>query len=289
MRTIAHLSDIHFGKIDPPVADALVAYLRAIPHDLLIVSGDFTQRATAGQYRAAMAWLAQFPAPKLYVPGNHDVPLWAFWERFFATFRRYKTFVTPDMEPVWEDEELLVMGVATARAFVPIRNGFWKDGRITARQLRHLLQRKADDKFKVVVTHHPFIPPPGHRPDGVVLGGQQALPLLGDAGVNLLLAGHLHASYHAQLHAPLHASHHAAPYAPAGQTIFSVQAGTATSFRRRHHPDGTEYPNAFNLIRCCRERLEIEVHSYTANRWGLATRAVYKREGKAWEPVSSAG
>jgi 3',5'-cyclic AMP phosphodiesterase CpdA len=265
--------------IDEPVAAALVPYLHGIRCDVMVVSGDFTQRATAGQYREAMEWLKQFGGPKLYVPGNHDVPLYAVWERFFDTFGRYREHVTPNLEPVWEDDELVVMGVATPRAFVPVRNGFWKDGRITEKSLAHVVAGSATrrEKFSVVVTHHPFVPPPGHRADGVVLGGRKVMPVLAAAGVNVLLAGHLHASYHEKMDAGN------------GHAIFSVQAATATSVRRRHAPDGQEYFNAFNVLRCSLQQLEIQLHSFVEGKWSLTSRTVYRREGKGWAEVAGDG
>src|SRR3954453_20827658 len=86
MRTIAHISDLHFGKVDPPVAEGLIADLAGRKPDLLVVSGDFTQRARARQYEDAAAFLRRLPTPQLVVPGNHDIPMydWGFIPRFVA-------------------------------------------------------------------------------------------------------------------------------------------------------------------------------------------------------------
>lgn len=206
MATVFHLSDLHFGALDAPVAAALTEYVCALrerePGGVLVVSGDFTQRARPWQYREAMAWVEGlgFGARRLFVAGNHDVPLWAFWERFVSPLGRYRRFVTAERSPVWEDEGLMIVGVTTPRAWVPVRDGFWKDGRIGRRDLAEAVRAarrgKAAGKAVVVVTHHPFLPAPGTRRGGVVLGGVRAAEELADAGVDVLLAGHLHASYH---------------------------------------------------------------------------------------------
>jgi 3',5'-cyclic AMP phosphodiesterase CpdA len=89
MPTIAHLSDLHFGRLDEPVAAALVEHLREVPVDLTVISGDFTQRAFASQYRSAAAFRSRLPSPQIVVPGNHDVPLWNLVARTFDPMRAY--------------------------------------------------------------------------------------------------------------------------------------------------------------------------------------------------------
>src|SRR4051812_14375682 len=109
MRRIAHLSDLHFGAEDPAVAAALVADLAAFAPDLVLVSGDLTQRARARGSAAARAWLDPLPYPRLAVPGNHDLPLWPVWRRAFRPLRRFRRAFGPEM-PVHRDAELAVIG-----------------------------------------------------------------------------------------------------------------------------------------------------------------------------------
>ena len=169
MRRVVQISDIHFGADDPAAVRALRDDLHADPYDLLIVSGDLTQRARHGQFEAAMAFCRSVPGPQLYVPGNHDVPLHNVLKRFGNPLGNYRRHVTKDLRPVHRDDELLVIGLNTARSFSWSWGGFWKDGRINADQLLdvHLACLETPDElFKVVVTHHPFIPPPGARGTG---------------------------------------------------------------------------------------------------------------------------
>ena len=162
MRRIAQISDIHFGAQDPEVVEALAADLKLQKYDLLIVSGDFTQRARGHQFKAAMAFLRRLPGPHLYVPGNHDIPLYDVTRRFLFPTAKYRKHVTPDLQPVFRDEQMLVMGLNTARPWTWTWDGFWKDGRIDPEQLLHIHRvclQAPDELFKIVVTHHPFIPP----------------------------------------------------------------------------------------------------------------------------------
>ncbi|NTU86208.1 MAG: metallophosphoesterase, partial [Chloroflexales bacterium] len=75
---ILHVSDLHVGPpFRQPIAEALVRQANEIRPDLLVISGDFVQRADfADQWRAAQELRAALPGPQLVVPGNHDVPLY---------------------------------------------------------------------------------------------------------------------------------------------------------------------------------------------------------------------
>ena len=115
MRTLAHLSDLHFGRVHAPVLEPLRRALAAIGPDLVVVSGDLTQRARAEQFREARAFLDSLPFPRLVVPGNHDIPLYNVVKRFAAPLRDYRRIVSRELCPVFEDDEVVVVGLNTAR------------------------------------------------------------------------------------------------------------------------------------------------------------------------------
>src|SRR3954453_14689420 len=124
MRTVVHLSDLHFGRINPPILAPLVKFIGELEPHVVAISGDLTQRARTAEFLAAKEFLAAIPFPKIVVPGNHDVPLHNLFARFVRRLDRYQRYVTPDLQPVFTDAEITVVGVNTARAFT------WKDGRI---------------------------------------------------------------------------------------------------------------------------------------------------------------
>jgi 3',5'-cyclic AMP phosphodiesterase CpdA len=271
MRTIAHLSDIHFCRTDAAVVEACVADVNAQRPSLVVMSGDFTQRARARQYRDAVSFMKRLPQPQLVVPGNHDIPLFNVFDRFLRPLRNYHKYVSRDLRPVYQDEELLVIGINTARSFTFTLDGFWKDGRISEEQLLDIKLRACDlpdTIFKVVVTHHPFIPPPGERVHGIVHGARRALDQMEQCGVDLCLAGHLHMGYSGDVRTHFEA---------VKRSMLSVQAGTATSTRRRGEP------NAYNLITINPDHVAIQVRAWDGKQFVKGTKTHFSRLDGVWQ------
>ena len=239
MRTVIHLSDLHFGRIHPPILAPLVAFIREINPDVVAISGDLTQRARTAEFVAAKEFLEAIPFPQVVVPGNHDVPLHNPFARFVRKLDRYQRYITPDLQPVFADDEIIVAGVNTARALT------WKDGRINARQLKKLrdtLNAGPRDRTRIVVTHHPFDLPAGAS--GRVVGRSRfAMKTLAECNVDLLLAGHFHIADTSQT---------AQRYQLPGYSAVIVSSGTSTSTR------GRGQPNSLNVIRIDGPGLTIE-------------------------------
>ncbi len=240
MRTIVHLSDLHFGRVDAQVIEPLRQRVHALSPHLVVVSGDLTQRARSRQFREAKAFLDSLPRPQLVVPGNHDVPLYNVFQRVLSPLGKYQRIVTRDLAPEYIDDEIAVVGVNTARSFV------WKDGSIGSGQVAHVKSRICDlpDRVvKMVVTHHPFDVPDDHNDSEIVGKAGRAMRVFAECGADVLLAGHLHKT---------HTTQSAERYKIAGHSALIVQAGTATSTRARGET------NAFNCLRLTADDISIE-------------------------------
>ena len=267
MRTIAHISDLHFGKVDPLVAEGLVADLAAHKPDLLVVSGDFTQRARRGQYEQAAVFLKRLPTPQLVVPGNHDIPMYDVARRFLAPLSMYRRHITTDLRPTYQDAELFVLGINTARSFTH-KSGWISDDQLS--DIKRHVCPLPPTVFKVVVTHHPFIPPPRDPRADVIRRAATYLDEMEGCGVDMLLAGHLHLAYHDDLR-----SH----YKAAKRSILSVQAGTATSTRRRGEP------NAYNWITVSPDLCTVAVRGWCEGKFEESMVTRYKRVEGVWRAV----
>lgn len=240
MRTIVHLSDLHFGRSDPQLVDPLIKTIRDLNPNLIAVSGDLTQRARSHEFQEARTFLDSFPQPKIVVPGNHDVPLYNIYQRFLQPLNKFRRYITDDLHPTYSDDETIVIGVSTARSLVV------KGGRINQEQLSHVKEKFCklpDEVVKILVTHHPFDLPGGHDDRDVVGRAQMAMAGLAECGADVFLAGHLHVS---------HTGNTAKRYNIQGYSALIVQAGTAISTRGRGEA------NSFNLIRLAHPEIVVE-------------------------------
>lgn len=268
MRTIAHVSDFHFGRDDPHVAEALARDVHDAKPDLLVFSGDFTQRARAGQYRRAAEFRDRLPRPQLVIPGNHDVPLYDLFSRVFRPLGNYRRFIDAALPQTHRDDEIAVIALDSTRRLCFTPAGFWKDGSLSNGALASAVRWLADvprSVVRIVVTHHPFLPPPGRKMHGTILHAARALRAFSACGVDALLGGHLHRSYCGLVTAP-----------DRGRSIVSIQAGTALSTRLR------DEPNAWNRITVTRDEIAVEVRSWTGRGFGGGRVERFRRSPEGW-------
>ena len=270
MRTLVHLSDLHFGRIDETLLEPVIATVTEIKPDVLVVSGDLTQRARSQQFKEAREFLDKLPSPQIIVPGNHDVPMHNVFARFLQPLDKYKEFITDDLTPFHADEELAIIGINTARSLTV------KDGRINEAQIEAIRERLCpfpDEIVKIIVTHHPFDLPEGHhREDDLVNRAQLAMEAIARCGADVLLAGHLHVS---------HTGQSSARYKIAGHSALVVSAGTATSTRGRGET------NSFNVLRVKHPFINVERLSWQPERAAFTVSSTehFKHSSDGWTRV----
>ncbi len=207
--------------------------------DVVVVSGDLTQRARRAEFREARAFLDALPSPQIIVPGNHDVPLYNVFDRFTKALEKYRAIITNDLQPFYADDEIAILGINTARSLTI------KDGRINERQIEGIRQKMCPlgaNIIKIVVTHHPFDLPES-SPHPVVGRADLAMEAIARCGVDVILSGHLHL---------IHTGHSAERFRLAGRSSLIIQAGTATSTRGRGEM------NSFNVIRIDGKTISVE-------------------------------
>jgi len=243
-RIIAHLSDLHFGRVDPATLDPLIEAVQALEPDVVAISGDLTQRARRAEFEEAKRFLAHLPQPLVVVPGNHDVPLRNPYSRFVSKWSRYREYIGDELEPSYVDEAIAVIGVNTARALT------WKGGRINGRQIERVRERLCEigpAKLKALVVHHPLDLPIEWKRQDRAWRARRAFEAWAGCGVDLILAGHMHVAF---------AGAEAALLSIGGHRAVVVQAGTAISTRGRGEP------NSFNSIETDSASIRVARHSW---------------------------
>jgi len=228
MTRILHLSDPHFGTEQDQVLTALLALSHTLKPDLVLLGGDITQRARESQFSAARRFVRALKRPVLAVPGNHDIPLFNIFARIFRPYGAYQKAMGLALEPVWETDSLLVVGVNSTR---PRRH---ERGEVDERQVAQValrLKRANVDALRVVLLHHPVRASGKEDLHNLLIGREHAVPTWVEAGADLILGGHIHLPY--VLPALAGSTHRA----------WVVQAGTALSKRIRG-----DVPNSVNVI-----------------------------------------
>lgn len=233
MTRLLQISDTHFGTEQFHVMKALLALAHAEKPDVLVLSGDITQRASAAQFSRARIFCDQLGiARMLALPGNHDIPLFNIFSRLFNPYAAYLDAFGPELEPQLKTASLCVLGVKTTRRW---RH---KNGQISAAQIDRVcaqLAHATPQQLRVVVVHQPVHVLRTSDEHDRLRGWEPAVRAWAAAGADLVMGGHIHLPYVCELSASI---------AGLGRRMWCVQAGTALSSRVRR-----EAPNSVNLIR----------------------------------------
>ena len=272
MARITHLSDLHFGAHDARLVEAVEARVDEAKPDLVVISGDFTQRARTEQFEEACQFLTRLRDrghEVLAVPGNHDVPLYDVLRRFLSPLTRYKRFIDDSLCPFHEVPGAAVLGINTARSLTI------KDGRINEEQMEFIRSTfaRVGDVPRILVTHHPLFALPVDEEGvlGKAIGRQDlALDAIADAGVDILLAGHNHRA----------STHNARDLATRAGPALVIQAGTATSTRLR------DEEQSFNQIDIEGEDVVLTVQKWGESGFVAGDAQGYRREGDHWRPIA---
>ncbi len=261
---IAQISDLHFGRDVPAVAQTLLAELRDVAPTMVAVCGDLTQTAREVEFRAARAFLDELPAPALVVPGNHDLPGWRVWSRFARPWRRWRRHIGTDPYGTITQtaDGLVAVGVNTARQWG--LHPDWSRGRINAWQLAAILKafdEAPENDLRVVVAHHPFLLTQAGYNRGLV--GRSALALQHlRRRADLLLGGHIHLAYSGVV-----------------DGLVVAQCGTAFSNRLKGEP------NSYNLIEADGDQVTISTRRWDGDRFDTHQRTGYSRSRHEWSTV----
>lgn len=248
MRTLLHISDVHFGCEHKRAVEAALAYAHETPNQLVLVSGDITQKGYGREFAAAGAWLKRLPEPVFVIVGNHDVPYWDGPARLFYPWRAFERATGhPAHDHEHRGDGLMVRGVVTARG-VQLRLN-WSKGVIDLDQTRRAaeaLKAAAPGTLRILACHHPLIEMIGTPMTGEVRRGDAAASIFADAGVDLIMSGHVHVPF-------------ALPIQLADKRSYAIGCGTLS-----HRERGA--PPSFNRIDWDEDEIVVTAVAWTGER-----------------------
>jgi 3',5'-cyclic AMP phosphodiesterase CpdA len=232
MTVLLQVSDPHFGTERPEVVAALERFAAELRPDVLLLTGDITQRATRVQFAAARAFVDRLRVPRLLaIPGNHDIPLFDLATRVLRPYARYARAFGADLEPCFDSPDVRVVGVNTTRWY---RH---QDGAVSGQQVERvarLLEQAQPTQWRIVLVHQPVVVTLPEDESNRLHGADAAVVRWGTAGADLIVGGHIHLPFVRALH-PVH---------DLPRPLWAVQAGTAVSWRVR-----PQAANSVNVIR----------------------------------------
>jgi 3',5'-cyclic AMP phosphodiesterase CpdA len=240
MRTVVHLSDLHFNRVEEELIPKLVETVRSLRPNVVAISGDFTQHARPEEFERARKFIRSLPGHLILVPGNHDMAFLNPWRRVTQRLSLYKQYITGNLQPHYSDAEMSIVGLNTSRV-AHLRNGRIREWQVD--DMEQVMSVAEPGAVRILVTHHPFDLPESYAAAELI--GSTVMKRV-VAAVDVLLAGHMHIS---------HAAPTAIRYKLAGNSAVFVQAGTALSTRSRGEP------NSFQVIRTYGTNIEVEQFS----------------------------
>ncbi len=252
MLTILHGSDLHFGRpYRPSAGEAFLDAARAAAPDLIVISGDLTQRAKVREFEQARSFLDRLPdVPLVVTPGNHDVPLYRVLERMFSPFRNYRRHIQRELNTVTRVDGAVVVALSSAAPRRAIVNGHI--GRDQVAFAREAFAEASQEAARILVAHHHLAPAPDYEDDTTLPRSRRILDHFSRMGVELVLGGHLHRAY-------IGNSLDVYPGQDREHGIVIVQSGTTTSQRGRAREKAK---NSFNIVRLSEDHVEISHYMF---------------------------
>lgn len=232
---IAHLSDPHFGTILPGVLEGLLETLNELKPDIILLTGDITQRARRRQFQDAKKFTHALPAARfIAVPGNHDIPLFNLFARLFNPYFGFKNLFKDQLEKDHRIGDILVTGLNSTSQWRHVQGAF------DCKRLEKRLKAQSESplssppKVHIAAFHHPMDCAKPQDEKNLLIGRDQVIEILARYRVDLIIGGHIHDPYVALS---------TVRYPKTERTMIIGVAGTCASWRTRKNA-----PNSFNLI-----------------------------------------
>lgn len=263
--TIIHISDLHFGRERAHVQKVLLEEIDKHSPDLIIISGDFTQRAKTREFIKAKKFLDSLKYPYFVIPGNHDLPVYNFFRRLIFPWKKWNKFINLPLESTYENEYLAIYGVNSNNvfgvAFDVARGAISFAKKII---IRNYFEKIPDNKLKIVVAHHPFWLPDEQMFRHLIKGRDRAMEYFNIGGVDMILGGHIHLSY-----------------VKLFKNIIISHAGTSISNRLIKNNN-----NSFNIIKGNNSKLFVELYEYDEESFKICQTYKFRKKDGLWSEIN---
>ena len=265
MTRLIQISDLHFGRDRPELVGPLTEAIRDAGPDMVLMAGDFVQRARDGQFAEARAFMDGLGIDWMGVPGNHDVPLFDLWSRLVHPYATYERHISDEREPRAEIGDALILGLDTTDPHSHQRGAVSEADieRIGAEIARHSAERTV-----IVLAHHPF-----HQREDVekklMMGAPAALHAWAEAGPHMVLTGHLHTWL-------------VEPFVTrkGARMTLQVHAGTGLSTRKRGEP------NDFAILDLHGDRVDVTRMAEADGAFAALGTDGFQRSASGWTRLS---
>lgn len=188
-----HISDIHFGLEDPEaLAFAKYCIETEKPHAVAI-TGDLTMRARHREFRAACKWIMDLDVPVTVEVGNHDIPYFNLYERFFAPYKRFHA-VEALVEAQLDLPDLAIVPLRTTTR-AQYQRFPWSNGWVTDEALDHCLaaiDALPEGTRVLIACHHPLTERRERDGKLLTINGTRTMEALASRKVMAVLSGHVH-------------------------------------------------------------------------------------------------
>jgi 3',5'-cyclic AMP phosphodiesterase CpdA len=269
---IAHLSDPHFGTVLPGVRESLIECLAEIKPNLVLLTGDITQRARRSQFLEAKCFTDEInPIPLIAVPGNHDIPLFNFFGRFLNPYGGFRSFFKDRLEKDFIFGDVLVTGLNSTSRWRHVQGDFNLE-----RLEKRLVEKKNQARIRIAAFHHPMDCAQQVDEKNLLKQREASIEIFEKNGIDLIVGGHIHDPF-----VRLSTSR----YPRTRRAMILAVAGTCLSKRTR-----AGAPNSFNQI-------DIHTHAHpqiSVSRYDLvgshfcplSKRTFQRGASGSWESIS---
>jgi len=263
MKKIIHISDLHFGTENSEVVNHLIGDINDINPNVVVVSGDLTQRAKTKEFIKVKSFLKNLECHTVVIPGNHDIPLYNIWDRIVNPFKKFNKYFY-EADRYYSDDKLEIMGLNS------VRNLRWKSGKLSTVQLKIGAEefRKSDKNLvRILVIHHNLFHVSSKRDAVKIFRTKLLQSWLMKNNIDLILFGHDHKS---MVQPILFDDDNTIDF-------ILLQAGTSTSNRTR------QCPNSFNIVEISNYDCNIKVMEYQEDKFELVSNQHFAKESSGWQ------